>query len=318
MTLGTVLRGPTDLFTEVFERRIRAPEFIAEVAAARVRRDVFAPDGRLFVIAADAAARGVIGTRGEVTCLAKRHEMLARVATALSDPAVDGVLSNADFIDDLLVLDGLRKERGEESLLDGRLLVGCMNRGGLLGSVFELDDTFTGYTVQGIVRRRLDSAKVMLRIDPSDPGTGRTLLTIAQVVEECSEIDLPVFFEVFPVRREADGRYTMIKDTVEATRSVAIASGVASDTSKLWLKIPPYPDLADIAFASACPIVVLGGDSTGEGGIDQTVASAMAAAPNVCGCMVGRRMLWPADDDVAAVVRSVGAVVHPHVVHGGG
>ena len=40
-----------------------------------------------------------------------------------------------------------------------------MNRGGLLGAAFEMDDRFTGYSAAGIVASKLDAGKMLLRID---------------------------------------------------------------------------------------------------------------------------------------------------------
>ena len=47
------------------------------------------------------------------------------------------------------------------------------NRGGLAGSVFELDDRMTAYDVPGVVAARFDGAKMLCRIDLDDPATGR-------------------------------------------------------------------------------------------------------------------------------------------------
>ena len=78
--------------------------------------------------------------------------MLDRLVTALGIPGVDGVLGTPDVIEDLLLL----------GALDDKFVFGSMNRGGLPGAVFEMDDRFTCYTPQSIVdvatRRRQDAA----------------------------------------------------------------------------------------------------------------------------------------------------------------
>ena len=40
-------------------------------------------------------------------------------------------------------------KRGGRGFLDGRVLVGSMNRGGLAGTSFEMDDAFTGIGAGG-------------------------------------------------------------------------------------------------------------------------------------------------------------------------
>ena len=59
--------------------------------------------------------------------------------------------------------------------LDGRVAVGTMNRGGLAGATWEIDDRFTAYDADHLVAANLDAGKMLLRIDPGDPGTVPTL-----------------------------------------------------------------------------------------------------------------------------------------------
>jgi hypothetical protein len=301
----------TSLYAAIADVRIRNPRFVAEVASVRRRRTAFAgDDGRVFVLSADAAARGVIAVGADRTALARRAELLSRITTALLDERCDGVCGTADVIDDLLILDGQRKERGEPSILDGKLLIGSMNRGGLARSVFELDDAMTAYTVAGIAARGLDGAKAMLRLDLADAGTVRTLETVASVVDELAAAATPLFLEVLPVRRGDDGRVVTVTEPVEELiTSVTIASGLGSDSSCLWMKIPAYPALADVARSTSCPVVILGGEG-GAGGMGEAAAAALAAAPNVRGCMAGFRVLFPDGGDVAAAVAEVGAAIH--------
>ena len=74
-----------------------------------------------------------------------RTELLHRLVRALRRPGVDGVLGSPDILEDLLLL-------GE---LEDKLVIGSMNRGGLQGASFELDDRFTAYDVPTLVRMRL-------------------------------------------------------------------------------------------------------------------------------------------------------------------
>lgn len=304
--------GAASLHAAVADVRARNPGFISEVAASRHRRPEFlGGDGRIFVLSADAAARGVVAVGADRTALARRGELLGRITTALLDKRCDGVCGTADVLDDLLVLDGLRKERGQPSILDDKILIGSMNRGGLAGSAFEMDDAMTGYSAAGIHDRGLDAGKAMLRLDLTDVGTARTLATIRRAADALAADSRPLFIEVFPVRRDHDGRVSLVTEpAVELMKSVTIASGLGSDSSYLWMKIPAYPALAEVAGCTSCPVVVLGGEGGGSG-MGEAVAAALAAAPNVRGCMAGFRVLFPESGDVSAAVAEVGSVIHP-------
>ena len=147
-------------------RRIRAttPDAIGTVMQARRRRPVSAGDGRLFIIAADHPARGALGVRGDNMAMANRYDLLERLVTALERPGVDGVLGTPDVLEDLAIL----------GALENKIAVGSMNRGGLRGSAFEMDDRYTGYDIPGIRDARLDFAKLLIRINLSDPATARS------------------------------------------------------------------------------------------------------------------------------------------------
>ena len=93
---------------------------------------------------------------------------------ALSRPGVDGVLGTADVLEDLLLL----------GALDGKIVIGSMNRGGLAETVFELDDRFTGYDAASIAAMGFDGGKMLLRIDPDDPATAATMQACARAVSD--------------------------------------------------------------------------------------------------------------------------------------
>ena len=97
--------------------------------------------------------------------MASRPDLLERLATALQRPGVDGVLGTPDVLEDLLL----------SGLLDDKVVVGSMNRGGLQGATFELDDRFTAYDADTIAANGLDGGKMLTRIALDEPGTAPTL-----------------------------------------------------------------------------------------------------------------------------------------------
>src|SRR5262249_43220354 len=154
-----------EAFARLRRTRHSDPAAIASVLASRSRRSLVEGDGRLFIVAADHPARGALGVRGEPMAMASRYDLLQRLALALSRPGVDGVLGTPDIIEDLALL----------GALEGRIAVGSMNRGGLRGAVFEMDDRYTGYDVDAMVTSRLDAGKLLVRVNLNDTGTVRTL-----------------------------------------------------------------------------------------------------------------------------------------------
>ena len=130
---------------------------------AQAPRPWLGPTGRLMIIAADHPARGVLAAGDRPMAMANRADLLDRILVALGRPGVDGILGTADIIEDLLLLDAL----------DGKVVLGSMNRGGLPGTAFEIDDRFTGYDAAAIEAAGLDGGKMLLRIDPADPATAR-------------------------------------------------------------------------------------------------------------------------------------------------
>ena len=295
------LAGPIseDAFARLRRARHADPESIGTALASRPRRPLVQGDGRLFIVAADHPARGALGVRKDPLAMAGRYELLRRLAIALAHPGVDGVLATADIIEDLALL----------GLLDGKIAVGSMNRGGLRGAVFEMDDRYTGYDVESMVASRLDAAKLLVRINLKDAATVATLEATAQAVTAASRAKLPLMLEPF-MSEWADGRVVNDLSTEAVVTSVAIASGLGASSAYSWLKLPVVPDMERVMEAATLPTLLLGGDSDGDP--EETYASwgAALALPGVHGLVVGRTLLYPQDDDVAKAIDIAATLVH--------
>ncbi|MGW3023988.1 Cgl0159 family (beta/alpha)8-fold protein [Streptomyces sp. NPDC001221] len=286
--------APVDV-SELVRIRTRHPEAVAEAAARRTRRPLLGDTGRLMVVAADHPARGALGVGDRAMAMASRADLLERLCLALSRPGVDGVLATADILDDLLLL----------GVLEHKVVMGSMNRGGLQGASFELDDRFTGHRPQDIERFGFDAGKLLLRIDYDDPGSLNTLESTARVIDEMVERRLPVFVEPFISRRTPEGRLRNDLGAEAVTRSIAIASGLGGSSAYTWLKVPVTEnpdDMARVMETSTLPAVLLGGDVGGdqEGAYEKWRGALQL--PTVKGLVVGRSLLYPADGDVATAV----------------
>jgi len=275
----------------IVETRARTPTAIAAAAAARRRRPWLGGSARLLIIAADHPARGALAVADRPMAMANRFDLLDRILTALSRPGVDGVLGTADVIEDLLLL----------GALDGKLAVGSMNRGGLPGAAFEIDDRFTGYHARAIAASGLDGGKMLLRMDMDDPATPATLAACANAVSELASHRTIALIEPFIVRK-VDGRVSNDLTPDAVIRSIAIASGLGTTSAYSWLKIPVVDDIERVAEASTLPTLLLGGE-TGDRP-DEMFARWQKALrlPGVLGLVVGRNLLYPPDDDVATAV----------------
>ena len=85
-------------------------------------------------------------------------------------------------------------------------------------------------------------------------------------------------------------------------KSVHIAQGLGASSAYTWMKLPVVHEMERVMDATTLPTLLLGGDP--DGAPDETYAawSAALALPSVRGLVVGRTMLYPADDDVANAV----------------
>jgi len=275
----------------LLETRAHTPSAVAAAAAGRRRRPWLGPSGRLMIIAADHPARGALGVGERPMAMANRFELLDRIMVALARPGVDGVLGTADVIEDLLLL----------GALDGKLAIGSMNRGGLPGSVFEMDDRFTGYTASAIADGGLDGGKMLLRIDPDNPATVATIASCAEAAGELAARQIRAIIEPFMVKR-VDGRAVNDLGADAVIRSIAIASGLGTTSAYSWLKIPVVDDMERVAEASTLPTLLLGGDAGDRPDEMFTRWQKALQLPVVRGLVVGRNLLYPPGDDVAAAV----------------
>lgn len=291
----------SDLVARLTRIRATEPEAIARALAGRKRRPLLR-GGKLFLVAADHPARGALAAGGDPRAMADRGVLLARLVEALAHPAVDGVLGTADIIDDLALL----------GALDDKVVFGSMNRGGLSGSVFELDDRFTGYTAAAIAGSGLDGGKLMLRVADDDPATGRTMETCARAIDALGALGLPAMVEVF-ASRTVDGRSSNDLSVEATMRAIAITSGLGSSSAHVWLKLPVVDDQAKLLSATTLPVVLLGGDPGKDRDATYATWARSMKFPQVRGLVAGRTLLYPPDGNVRAAVDAAAVLVKREV-----
>jgi DhnA family fructose-bisphosphate aldolase class Ia len=281
-----------DDYRSMVETRATNPAAIAQAAAARRRPDaLLGPSGRMMVIAVDHPARGALRAGERALAMADRVELLDRIRLALSRPGVNGMLGTPDILEDLLPL----------GALDDKVVVGSMNRGGLAGTSFEIDDRFTAYDGASIAEAGFDGGKMLLRIDPEDAATVVTLESCARAVSELAQHRLMAMVEPF-ISHRVGGR-VKVELTAEAmTRAMTVAAGLGTTSAYTWLKIPVVEDMERVMAATTLPALVLGGEVSADQDAAYESWRKALDLPTVKGLVIGRSLLFPPDDDVAAAV----------------
>jgi len=270
------------------QRRIDDPDSILRLASERRGRK---PQSRLMLVAADHPARGAIAARGRTDAMADRGDLLERLVVALGRPGVDGVLGTPDILEDLLLL----------GVLEDKIVVGSMNRGGLAGSKFEFDDRFTAFDADTIAAMGFEGGKMLLRIALDDPATARTLQHTAGAVSDLAGHGLMAMVEPF-MSEWREGKATNLLTAEHVVKSAGIAAGLGTTSRHTWLKLPVVAEMERVAASTTLPILLLGGDPKSRDDEIYEQWRAALALPGVRGLVVGRALLYPDDNDVAAAV----------------
>ncbi|MCU1665372.1 MAG: hypothetical protein QOI36_3925 [Pseudonocardiales bacterium] len=281
-----------DLLRDLIHSRVHRPHAVAEAAARRRRPgSLLAEHGKLMMIAADHPARGALRAGGQALAMADRGDLLDRLCLALSRPGVNGVLGTPDVLEDLLLL----------GALDGKVVVGSMNRGGLAGTAFEIDDRFTAYDAASIAASGFEGGKMLIRIDPEDSATVATLEAGGRAVGQLAQHRLMAMVEPF-ISRRVDGRVRNELTAEAMIRAACVAAGLGATSAYTWLKVPIVDEMERAMAATTLPALILGGEVTEDQDAAFASWSKALALPTVQGLVIGRSLLYPPGDDVAGAV----------------
>jgi uncharacterized protein len=301
---------PSAALAKITEVRVTDPEYSLRSARARKRRSNLTLDGKLNILAADHPARRVTKVGEDPIRMADRHGYLARILRVLQSDVVDGVMATMDVLEDLLILHHLMLEAGGPGLLDNRLLIASLNRGGLAGASWEMDDPITGALPASCAALNLDGAKLLLRLCDEETNSLNTMLYCSRVVTEMNALGLPTFLEPLPVVKD-NNNYKVVKTAEALARIVGVASALGDSSRYLWLKLPYCENYDVVAGATTLPILLLGGESVGDATpLLREIAAGLAAGPNVRGALVGRNVLYPGPEDPLVVAQAAGSIIH--------
>jgi hypothetical protein len=279
----------------LIETRVRRPGAVAAAASNRRRpTSLLGAHGRLMMVAADHPARGALRAGDRPMAMADRADLLERLALALARPEVNGVLGTPDVLEDLLLL----------GALEGKVVVGSMNRGGLAGTVFEIDDRFTAYDAASIAAAGFEGGKMLTRIDPDDLATAATLEASGRAVGELAAHGLMAMVEPF-ISHRVDGRVRNDLSTEAMVRAMTVAAGLGTTSAHTWLKVPIVDEMERAMAATTLPALILGGEVSSDPDAAFASWQKALALPTVQGLVLGRSLLYPADDDVESAVAAV-------------
>ncbi len=298
------------VYENITELRVHTPELPFHVAGKRKRRKFLTSDGFLNVLAVDHPARRVTKAGNNALAMADHYDFLSRIVSILQSPTVDGVMATQDILEELLILEHVFKENERVSLLNNKLLILSLNRAGLSGASWEMEDRMTGATPETCKQLFLDGAKFLVRVCDEDAGSLLTMMEAANAIRRCNATKLPAFLEILPVEKTKNG-FNVVKSAEKLAMLIGVASALGDSSRYLWLKLPYVEHFEIVARSTTLPILLLGGES--KGNIQpflKELESAMKLCPNVRGAMVGRNVLYPGKLSPFAAAEAVGRVVH--------
>lgn len=277
---------------QITDKRICEPELPLQLARQRRKRQSLTTDGKLNLIAADHPARRVLKAGEERMGMADRHDMLLRVTRILAADAADGVMATMDVLEDLLVLEHLLVNQGAASFLAEKVILVSLNRGGLSGAIWELDDAVTGPCPSICADWGFDGIKLLLRICDGDADSLKTMLYCREAINQANALGLRTFLEPMPVRK-GDDEIKLVRDAEQIAKTVAVASALGDSSRYLWLKLPFCPHFEIVAKSTTLPILLLGGETEDARVFLEEVKAGLRCGYNVRGAMIGRNLLHP-------------------------
>jgi DhnA family fructose-bisphosphate aldolase class Ia len=242
---------------------------------------------RTVLLAADHRGRGII-------TIERYADYISALRAAL--PHCDGILATAQPLSDLV--DAGAVTPSQRTYLS-------INRTGLAGSAFELDDRLVA-TVDSAAARKYTGVKLLTRIDLSDRDTPAGLELLGRVLDEARVLGLEALIEPLSWRDGAVDR---------STEGVMYAAVVAHDLGAPLIKVPvpaasPGGARVDavrrVVESVGVPVLFLGGPrTTSRGEMLGEIADAMAGGG--AGVAIGRAVIM--DPQPAFMADAVVAIV---------
>ena len=203
---------PDSVFSAITEARVESPENHLREAGARKRRKKLTRDGKLHDPWRRIIRDGWLPARERTPSACATARRPRPGPQVVTNRRVDGVMERRVSSRTSSSLNHLVKQGGGPSFLDEKVILGSMNRAGLRARAFEMDDTFTSFSVESILLLRLDAAKTMFRLEVASRDSARTMLANANIISELNRHEIPASSRSFRVVRGLQGSEIACRD----------------------------------------------------------------------------------------------------------
>jgi DhnA family fructose-bisphosphate aldolase class Ia len=283
-----------ETFRTLNEIKAFHPEVVEQEAAKR-RKPGF-PHDRLVFAAADHNARMINEYKGNPIGLSNRREYISRLVRMLESDSVDGIEATPDVIEDLFILNKLRRDAGEKEFLSGKMLVGTVNRGGLKNTVWEMDDMPACYTVERLAKLRMDGVKFMIRLNPMDERAKYTVRYCADAVNAAEKAGLPIFIEALYVETTEKG-FAMRTDSESLCKVVGVTAALGCRSVGKWIEVPLNNEYQIPVSATTCPVLVVPDEVENEPlDVVKEYTKEKGLCDNIRGILLGRNVMYNRED----------------------
>ena len=283
-----------EVFLKLNEIKAFHPEIILEETAKREKPGF--PHKHLVFAAADHNARMINEYKGNPIGLSNRREYLTRLVRMLQSDSIDGIEATPDIIEDLIIINRIRRESGEKDFLKGKMLVGTVNRGGLKNTVWEMDDMPACFTVDRIHKLNMDGVKFMIRLNPMDERTKYTVRYCADAINAAESYGLPIFIEALYVETTEKG-FAMKTDSESLCKVVGVVGALGCTGANKWIEVPLNQEYHIPVGATTCPVLVVPDEVENEPeAVVKEYTKEIGIAGNVRGILLGRNVMYNESD----------------------
>ena len=298
------------IFQELNRIKAFQPEIIEQEAYCR--RKPGYPHECLVFAAADHNARMINEYKGNPIGLSNRREYLTRLVRMLQSDRIDGIEATPDIIEDLIILNKLCRESGKKAFLDGKMLVGTVNRGGLKNTVWEMDDMPSCYTVERLKKLNMDGVKFMIRLNPMDERCRNTVRYCADAVNEAERAGLPIFIEALYVETTEKG-FAMKTDSESLCKVVGVVGALGCRGVGKWIEVPLNEEYQVPTSATTCPVLVVPDEVKSEPiDVVKEYTKEIGLNDNIRGILLGRNVMYN-DADPLPIADAIADVWHSGV-----
>lgn len=283
-----------DIFRKINEIKAFHPELIEKEAYMREKPGF--PNDKLVFAAADHNARMINEYKGNPIGLSNRREYLTRLVRMLQSSKVDGVEATPDIIEDLLLVNRIRRAEGKKDFLQGKMLIGTVNRGGLKNTAWEMDDFPSCFTVERIRNLNMDGVKFMIRINPMDEKCKNTLEHCAKTINQAQRYGLPIFIEALYVET-TEGGFSMKTDTESLCKAIGVVGALGCTGANKWIEAPLNEEYHIPVNATTCPVLVVPDEKEEDPlSVIQEYTKEIGLHYNIRGILLGRNVMYNETD----------------------